>query len=93
MNKEELKKVWNKFAEKNDFMLNPGKNFVDKIADGVLSNEKNFGLKLCPCRIGDGTKERNIELLCPCNFKTHETWEREGMCWCGLFVKRKTKAG
>ncbi len=88
MNREELRKAWEDFTEGNDFMLNPDRDFVEKIIDGVLENEKNSKLKLCPCRLPDGTRERNIELLCPCNFKTHETWVKEGRCWCGLFVKR-----
>jgi len=88
MNKEELIKVWENFAGRNDFMLNPDSKHVEFVADGVLENEKKHGLKLCPCRIGDGTRDKNLELLCPCNFKTHETWRSEGRCWCGLFVKR-----
>ena len=88
MNKEELLKVWEKFTENNDFKLNADTAHVEKVTEGVLNNEKEHGLKLCPCRIGDGTKERDLELLCPCNFKIQETWEKEGKCWCGLFVKR-----
>ena len=94
MNKEELIKVWETFTEKNDFMLNPDKKHVEVLADGVLKLEKKHGLKLCPCRLGDGSFEKKVELLCPCNFKTHEKWlnPKKGMisrCWCGLFVKRK----
>ncbi len=88
MDKAELKKIWETFTEKNDFILNPDKEHVDIIADGVFKNEKKFGLKLCPCRLRDGTFERDLELICPCNFKTHTTWTEKGMCWCGLFVKR-----
>ncbi|MBW2999282.1 hypothetical protein KY339_01300 [Candidatus Woesearchaeota archaeon] len=87
MKKEEMKKAWEKFTEKNDFMLNPDDKHVDRIADGVLEREEKHGLKLCPCRIGDGSRKNNLELLCPCNFKTHETWKNKGRCWCGLFVK------
>ena len=88
MNRQELRKAWEDFTQGNDFMLNPDDEFVERILDGVLSNEKKSGLKLCPCRIGNGSKERNLELLCPCNFRTHETWRNEGRCWCGLFVRR-----
>jgi len=88
MNKKELLAVWNKFAEKNDFKLNPDKKHVDIIVQGVLKNEQETGLKLCPCRLGDGTKKRNLELLCPCNFKIHDTWKTHGRCWCGLFIKK-----
>lgn len=88
MDEEELRNVWKRFAEKNDFMLNPDKEHVDMILKGVLQNEKKFGLKLCPCRLRDGTRERDLELICPCNFKADETWAKKGQCWCGLFVKR-----
>ncbi len=89
MNKEQLIKVWKMFAEKNNFQLNPDNSMVDMVADGVLNNEKKHGMKLCPCRLRDGTRERDLELLCPCNFKTHKTWEEKGMCHCGLFVKKE----
>lgn len=88
MNAEDLKRVWKKFTEKNEFVLNPDENHVNIVIKGVLENEKKFGLKLCPCQIRDGSWERDLNLLCPCNFKTQETWKTKNMCWCGLFVKR-----
>ncbi|MFH1544924.1 MAG: ferredoxin-thioredoxin reductase catalytic domain-containing protein [archaeon] len=89
MNKEELRTVWENFTKKNDFILNPDFQHVELVINGVLENEKKHGLKLCPCRLRDGSRERDLELICPCNFKTHETWKNEGRCWCGLFLKRK----
>ncbi|MBW2964888.1 hypothetical protein KY363_05520 [Candidatus Woesearchaeota archaeon] len=88
---EDLRKAWETFSENNDFMLNPDKAHVDMIINGVQANEEKFGLKLCPCRLRNGSRERDLELICPCNFRTHETWndESKGYCWCGLFVKRK----
>ena len=89
MNREELLKVWERFAEKSDFVLNPDRKHVDLVAEGVLDNEKKFGLKLCPCRLRDGTREGDLKLICPCNFKAQEVWTSEGRCWCGLFVKKE----
>lgn len=93
MEPEELRKAWAAYTEKNDFILNPDKVHVDFIVKGVLTNEEKYGLKLCPCRLRDESRERDLELICPCNFKTHKTWldpmsGREAMCWCGLFVRR-----
>jgi len=88
MNREDIIRIWERFSEKNDFKINPDKKIVESVLDGVIDNEKNFGLRLCPCRLRDGTKERDLELICPCNFKLHDTWQKEGRCWCGLFVKR-----
>lgn len=89
MNEEELIAAWKRFTEKNDFMLNPDNEHVAIVAKGVLKNEGRFGLKLCPCRLRDGTRETDLKLICPCNFKSQETWRNKGMCWCGLFVKRE----
>ncbi len=94
MDEQKLLKVWEKFTEKNDFVLNLDKEHVQMIIKGVLENENKFELKLCPCRLRDGTREKDLELICPCNFKTHTTWlkpsnGRKPMCWCGLFVKKQ----
>lgn len=88
MNKEELIKVWEKFTENNDFMLNPDRKIVERVAEGVLENESKHGLKLCPCQLRDGSRERDLKLLCPCNFKIQKSWKERSECWCGLFVKR-----
>jgi len=88
MNAEELRESWESFTEKNDFMLNPDGKHVGMVIGGVLKNEENYGLKLCPCRLRDGSRERDLELICPCNFEVQETWKSKGQCWCGLFVKR-----
>jgi len=92
MNPKKLRNVWEKFTEKNNFILNPDNEHVDMIIKGVLKNEEKYGFKLCPCRIRYGIQEKDLELICPCNFKTHTTWinppkGRKPMCWCGLFVK------
>lgn len=88
MDKEEFRKALERFTENNDFVLNPDKKHVNIVIDGVFENEKEFGLKLCPCRLSDGTKEMDLSLICPCNFKIQEVWLKENRCWCGLFVKR-----
>lgn len=88
MNKEELKRVWERFTENNDFKLNPDKKHVDFIVDGLLENEKKYGLKLCPCRLRDGTRETDLGLICPCNFKIQDIWKNKNRCWCGLFIKK-----
>ena len=90
MNRDELKAAWEKFTDNNDFILNTDEDMVSMVIDGVLSNEEQYGLKLCPCRLRDGTRKRDLELICPCNFRIQDVWSNEGRCWCGLFIKRST---
>lgn len=86
--KEELKRVWTEFTKKTDFVLNHDSWHVDKILEGLVKNEIKYGLRLCPCRIRDGTREKDLTLICPCNFKADNTWTKKDQCWCGLFVRK-----
>ena len=43
MEPEALRKAWESFTENNDFKLNPDKEHVDMILQGVLQNEKKSG--------------------------------------------------
>ena len=88
MSTEELRASWETFTKDTNFVLNPDKEHVDTIIKGVLDIEKNTRLKLCPCRLTDKTRARELELICPCNFQIQENWKTKGECWCGLFIKK-----
>jgi ferredoxin-thioredoxin reductase catalytic chain len=85
---DQLLAVWEKFAEGKTFKLNPDIEFVKTLARGELENQKNHGLKYCPCRITTGDLEEDLNLICPCNFFIQPVYRESGECWCGLFVKR-----
>jgi ferredoxin-thioredoxin reductase catalytic subunit len=88
MSIEELRKTFEKFCENNDFQLNLDQEHTDTALKGVLENEEKTGFKFCPCQIQTGDFSKDIQLLCPCNFKSQKTWQEKGECWCGLFVKK-----
>ncbi len=56
-----------------DFQLNPNKEFVDVIINGILKKNGH-----CPCRV-------NVDetTLCPC-----DDFIKNGVCKCNLFVKK-----
>jgi ferredoxin-thioredoxin reductase catalytic subunit len=80
-----------KFVEKNEFQVNPDQERVKMLLEGMFNNEKNHGLKYCPCRLITKDYKEDLKLVCPCNFIIHETYKdkEDGECWCGLFVRRK----
>jgi len=78
-----------KFTENNDFQVNPDKDKVSMLLEGIFNNEKNHGLKYCPCRLITKDIEEDLKLVCPCNFLIHNTYKEKGECWCGLFKRRK----
>ncbi|MGQ9673906.1 MAG: ferredoxin-thioredoxin reductase catalytic domain-containing protein [Candidatus Aminicenantales bacterium] len=91
LTREGFRKAIEKFAEKNEFEVNPDTEKVEMLLDGLHANEKNYGLKYCPCRLASGDYAEDLKLVCPCNFLVHETYRdnEAGECWCGLFIKRK----
>jgi len=88
LDREGLYRLFDAFCEKNEFELNPDRSHVDAVLDGVLTNEKRYGVKFCPCRIVTGDFNKDVELLCPCNFTFQEKYKTQAECWCGLFKKK-----
>ena len=90
IDKEKFREAIEAFAAKNEFRVNPDREKVNMLLDGVFNNEQNHGLKYCPCRLITKDFIEDLKLVCPCNFQIHETYKdkEDGECWCGLFVRR-----
>jgi ferredoxin-thioredoxin reductase catalytic subunit len=87
---EKIIKIWEEFvANQRTFKLNPDREIVRKLAEGVLENERNYDLKFCPCRLRTGDRQEDFKLICPCNFFIQKIWQEKGECWCGLFVAKR----
>jgi len=91
MDKAAFTKAIEIFAARNEFQVNPDREKVEMLLEGMFNNEKNHGLKFCPCRLITKERDEDLKLICPCNFLIHETYKdiEDGECWCGLFVRRK----
>jgi len=87
MNKDELHKRNLRYAEKAGYKLNPDKNIVDKIEEGLLRNLSVHGEVYCPCRVIFGDKEKDKLIICPCAYHKDEI-KQMGHCHCTLFVKK-----
>ena len=92
MDREQFARAIVAFTQKNEFQVNPDTDRVAMLLDGVMANERNHGLKYCPCRLSCGDLVEDLKLVCPCNFALHETYKGkpDGECWCSLFVRRKS---
>ena len=88
LEKEDFLKAIEKFTEENEFQVNPDREKVEMLLEGLSQNEGNHGLKYCPCRLITKDFVEDAKLVCPCNFLIHETYKDRGECWCGLFVRR-----
>ncbi|MFA5448932.1 MAG: ferredoxin-thioredoxin reductase catalytic domain-containing protein [Clostridia bacterium] len=67
------------------YKLNPDEKFVAMLAEGMLSNQDRYGLETCPCRLYEGEKEDNLDIVCPCIYRDDDLAEY-GACFCALYV-------
>jgi ferredoxin-thioredoxin reductase catalytic subunit len=88
---DEFRAAIERFTAGNEFQLSPDRDKVDLLLSGIFENERNHGLKYCPCRLRCKDWDEDLRIVCPCNFTIHESYKGvpDGECWCGLFVRRK----
>jgi ferredoxin-thioredoxin reductase catalytic subunit len=81
-----------RFAEKTGNNLNPDEEFTKELIWGLLMNQKRYGYWACPCRLSDGIKEEDRDIICPCDYRDADV-EEFGSCYCALYVDDEIKAG
>lgn len=74
-----------KDARQSGYNLNPDKDFTMDLARGLLINEARYGYWACPCRLADGIKERDRDIICPCDYRDRDL-DEFGACYCALYV-------
>jgi len=75
----------NREAEAAGYHLNPDRAFVNDLLRGILTNEKRYGYWACPCRRASKIKSRDLDIICPCDYRDPDLLEY-GMCYCSLYV-------
>jgi len=88
---EEIERVYQKIkkdAENNGYYLNPDAQFAKDLVDGLLVNQNRFGYWACPCRLADGIKKNDVDIICPCDYRDQDINEY-GACYCALYVSEK----
>ncbi len=67
------------------------RQFLNDLAEGLLTNYRRFGFFQCPCRDSYGDREYDRDIMCPCTY-SFEDIEEYGQCYCGLFLSEKFAA-
>ena len=83
---EKLIKAYEDYAESMGFKLNPNKAIVEGVIKGLMARKEKFGEQYCPCRKLEGDKAKDEAIICPCIYHEEEI-EKDGHCFCNLFVK------
>ncbi|MDG6225494.1 MAG: ferredoxin-thioredoxin reductase catalytic domain-containing protein [Candidatus Thermoplasmatota archaeon] len=92
---EEVRRLFERLdreAESGGYHLNPDREFTMDLVRSLLINEERYGYWACPCRLADGVKEKDLDIICPCDYRDPDLAEW-GACYCALYVDDAIKAG
>ena len=87
--KEEVHKQAEADAQRNGYHLNPKKEFIDDLMEGLTTNKERYGYPSCPCRMGTGDFETDRDIVCPCDYRDIDIKEY-GACYCSLYLDKET---
>jgi len=72
-------------AEGAGYHLNPDRDFTLGLVEGLLTNARRYGYQVCPCRLATGNKEKDLDIICPCDYRDADLVDW-GACYCALYV-------
>ena len=79
-------------GEAAGYYLNPDVEFVLDLMDGLLANEERYGYRSCPCRLAEGVREKDLDIICPCDYRDPDL-DEYGACYCALYVSEEIAQG
>jgi ferredoxin-thioredoxin reductase catalytic subunit len=82
----------NREAISGGYHLNPDVEFTKSLIRGILTNEARYGYWNCPCRLSSGSKEEDLDIICPCDYRDPDL-DEYGCCYCALYVSEAALKG
>ncbi len=79
-------------AESGGYHLHPDVEFTKDLIRGLLANEARYGYGACPCRLASGSKDDDLDIICPCDYRDPDLSEY-GSCYCALYVSGQILRG
>ncbi len=92
MNAETLYERLKKMQEPRGYFFNRDKGLVMDLMEGLLANKERYGYMCCPCRLASGDREKDKDIICPCDYREKDV-EEYGSCYCALYVSRGWNEG
>lgn len=95
MSSQEAEALYNRLkreAEAAGYLLNPDREFVLGLMEGLLTNQQRYGYQSCPCRLAEGSREKDLDIICPCDYRDPDL-DEFGACYCALYVSEEIALG
>ncbi len=79
-------------AKAAGYNLNPDVAFTKGLVESLLINEDRYGYWACPCRLAEGEREKDLDIICPCDYRDADLYDY-GACYCALYVSEAVLKG
>lgn len=89
---EELADKLGRAAKAGGYNLNPDREMVVMLCEGLVQNIDTHGYMGCPCRLLEGDKSKDLDIICPCDYRDPDLGEF-GCCYCALYVSSGAAQG
>ena len=90
ISKESIKVLYDQLkneAESFGYHLNPDEDFTKELIKGLIINNDRYGYRACTCRLASGEKSKDIDIICPCDYRDPDLSEYD-TCYCSLYVSK-----
>ncbi len=92
MDKEQLFEQLKKIQEPKGYFFNKDRALIMDLLESLLVNKDRYGYMSCPCRLASGDREKDKDIICPCEYREPDVAEY-GSCYCALYVSRAWNDG
>lgn len=88
---QHLEKI-GELARQKGYFLNPDREHTYALIESLLVNMDRYGYPSCPCRLAAGKREKDRDIICPCDYRDADLAEY-GTCFCALYVSEEIAGG
>jgi ferredoxin-thioredoxin reductase catalytic subunit len=81
-----------KDAGASGYCLNRDVEFAKELVRSLLLNDRRYGYFACPCRLATGSKEEDLDIICPCDYRDMDVSEFAA-CYCALYISQSAHKG
>jgi ferredoxin-thioredoxin reductase catalytic subunit len=74
--------------EKKNIFFNKDRDLVFELLESLVVNKERYGYMACPCRLACQDREKDKDIICPCEYRARDL-EEYGACYCGLYISKE----
>jgi ferredoxin-thioredoxin reductase catalytic chain len=73
-----------KAAQKRGWKVLSDQEMLGDLVAGLAANTERYGYLQCPCRESWGEREKDRDIICPCDYAPADI-DEYGHCYCALY--------